>query len=166
MATTYLLNVRGIGKPGELSSAFANYPLKQDMKIGTLVALEDATKQLVPIDHTTNTVPLGVVYLSDIAQENMFSLTGTLDEKDKCRKGYRLDLFKEFLVAGFELKDQDWDTIKIGDPVYISFDEHAVKYTKTKPTDGWRVGRVVRKHDKLVKFDLLNMVGLGTQADK
>ena len=165
MATTYLLNVRGIGKPGELSSAFANYPLKQDMKIGTLVAL-DSTNQLVPIDHTTNKVPLGVVYLSDIAQENMFSLTGTLDAKDVCRKGYRLDLFKEFLIAGFELKETEWDTAKVGQPVYASFDEHAVKYTTKKPTNGWLVGRIVRVYDKLVKFDLLNMKGLGTEVDK
>ena len=166
MAVKTLLNVRGIGKAGELSASFANYPLKLDMKVGMLVALEDSTKQLIPLDHTTNTVPVGVVYLSDVAQENMFAMTGTLDDKSVCRKGYRLDLFKEFLISGFELKESDWDTIKVGDPVFISYDELAVKYTKTKPTNGWMVGRVVRKYDKLVKFDLLNMKGLGNQLDK
>ena len=160
-----LTNVKGIGKPSEYTSSFANFPLEKDLPIGTFVALDERKNTIVPIDQVTNLVPVGIVYLSDVTNRNFFDLTGSMDNKDVCKKGYRLDLYDEFLVAGLKLDGSEWDDATIGQLVYLDLTA-TPKFTVKKGTHGWRIGRIERLTDKLVRVDLRNKVGFGRCADK
>lgn len=160
-----LTNVKGIGKPSEYVSSFANFPLAKDLAIGTFVALDERNNTLIEVDQVSNLVPVGIVYLSDVTNRNFIDLTGSMDNKDVCKKGYRLDLYDEFLVAGLKLDGVEWKTAKIGQLVYLDLTA-TPKFTTKKGTHGWSVGRIERTADKLVRFDLRNKIGFGRCADK
>ena len=181
MTIKHIVNVKGIGKPSELNSSFANFELRDDLEIGTLVAItypeEEGSNPLIIAvsnvallkgsDASPNT-PVGVVYNTDVDKVNRRSLTGNLDGTHKLKAGSRLDLHKKFVISGFNLDGSEWgDTAKVGMPVYISLvTRDEVKYTTKKPARGWKIGRVERVEDRTVRFDLLNMVGYGDLADK
>ena len=180
MTVKHIVNVKGIGKPSELNSSFANFPLRDDLEIGTLVAIayqeeEGLSPQLVAVnnreaqaqgDVSANT-PVGVVFLTDVVKENRRGLTGKLDATQKLKAGTRLDLYKKFVISGFKLDGVEWTTAKVGQPVYLSLvARDTLKYTINKPARGWKIGRIERIEDRTVRFDLLNMIGIGDLADK
>ena len=186
MTVKHIVNVKGIGKPSELNSSFANFALRDDLEIGTLVALaypeeeeENEGEGSIPLviavsnvallkgtDASPNT-PVGVVFNTDVDKVNRRSLTGKLDATTKLKAGSRLDLYKKFVISGFKLDKAEWTTAKVGQPVYLSLvTGDTVKYTVTKPNRGWKIGRIERVEDRTVRFDLLNMVGYGDLAGK
>ena len=180
MTVKHIVNVKGIGKPSELNSSFANFPLRDALEIGTLVAIaypeeEGETPQIIAVsnrevqevsDFSANT-PVGVVYNTDVDKENRRKLTGELDKTHKLKAGSRLDLYKKFVISGFNLDGVEWTTAKVGQPVYLSLvTRENIKYTTKKPARGWKIGRIERIEDRTVRFDLLNMVGYGDLADK
>lgn len=180
MTIKHIVNVKGIGKPSELNSSFANFELRDELEIGTLVAIaypeeEDGEPQIIAVnnrdemedqDFSANT-PVGVVYLTDVDKVNRRSLTGNLDVTQKLKAGTRLDLYKKFVISGFKLDGVEWTTAKVGQPVYLSLvKRESLKYTTKKPARGWKIGRIERVEDQTIRFDLLNMVGLGDLADK
>ena len=158
MAKVSFVNIKGLGKPSEYFSSFANFPLKEDMIMGTLVALEHSTQKLIKADQTNR--PVGVVYFDTVTAENLYKMTGEMDLSSVCKAGERVELFKHFLIANVTLKES-WDNARIGDEIYLEGTAGSIKLTKTKPATGWKVGTVERIGDRLVRFDLANVIKIG-----
>ena len=158
MAKTSFVNVKGLGKPSEYFSSFANFPLKEDLPMGTLVALDHATQSLEKADQTKR--PVGVVFFDTVTAENLYKMTGDMDLTSVCKKGERVELFKHFLLSNVVIKEE-WDNVRIGDEIYLEGTAHTIKLTKTKPATGWKVGTVERIGDRLIRFDLANVIKIG-----
>ena len=148
MAVKFLTTIYGEGRPAEYLANYAGFPLKEELPLGTLVAMDDDNVSLVQADE--DKVPVGVVNKLDvIGMHDSLYLSGERDEM-KAPIGTHIELHKHFLVSGLKVEG----TLKIGAPVYLTGKKGNAKLTVTKPETGFCVGVVERVTDSLVRFDL------------
>lgn len=148
MAVKFLTTIYGEGRPAEYFANYAGFPLKEELPLGTLVAMDTDDKSLVKADE--NKVPVGIVNkLGVIGMHDSLYLSGERDEM-KAPIGTHIELHKHFLVSGLEVEG----TLKIGSPVYLTGTAGNIKLTVDKPTTGFCVGVVERVTDSLIRFDL------------
>lgn len=148
MAVKFLTTIYGEGRPAEYFANYAGFPLKEELPLGTLVAMDDDNVSLVKADE--DKVPVGIVNKLDvIGMHDALYLSGERDEM-KAPIGTHIELHKHFLVSGLKVEG----TLKIGSPVYLTGKKGNAKLTVTKPETGFCVGVVERVTDSLVRFDL------------
>lgn len=143
---TFVKTVYGTARPEEFCASWANLETKEELAVGDLVAVDNATNKLIKATHEHK--PVGVVVRSSVRGfGEAFEFTGERD-KNKLKAGERVSLYKHFLVSGVEAEGIDEG--HIGDTVYLGDSG----LTLTKPSQGFIVGAVERVTDKLVRFNL------------
>lgn len=148
MAVKYLTTIYGTGRPAQYSASYAELTLKEELDLGTLVAVDNDGVSLIKADE--DNIPVGVVHeVGVIGVHDSLYLTGERDAM-KAGVGTHIPLYKQFLISGLEIEG----TLKIGAPVYLTGKKEAAKLTVNKPVTGFVVGTVERVTDKLVRFDL------------
>ncbi len=148
MAVKFITTIYGAGRPSEYTESYAELPLKDELELGTLVAVDDDGLSLIKADE--DNIPVGVVEKVDvIGIHDSLYLSGERDTM-KASAGSFCPLHKQFLMSGLEVEG----TLKIGAPVYLTGKTASAKLTVTKPETGFCVGVVERVTDSLVRFDL------------
>ena len=146
MAMKFIKTLYATGRPSEYFAPYAEFPLKEALPVGTLVALEDGN--LVRADKTK--VPVGVVHLADTVSIRDKQYLDGERETVTLKAGTPIPLYKHFLMSGADVKG----TLTIGAPVYLDGEGASAELTCNKPQAGFVVGSVERVTDKLVRFDL------------
>lgn len=156
----FLTTIYGTGRPAEYSASYAELTLKEELALGTLVAVDDDGVSLIQADE--DNVPVGVVHLVGVIGVHDSLYTSGERDNVKAKVGSHIPLYKQFLISGLEVEG----TLKIGAPVYLTGKKEAAKLTTDKPTTGFCVGTVERVTDKLVRFDLTHAGALKVAESK
>lgn len=144
----FLTTIYGTGRPAQYCASYAELTLKEELDLGTLVAVDEDGVSLIKADE--DNIPVGVVHeIETIGVHDSLYTTGERDAM-KAKVGTHVPLYKQFLISGLTIDG----TLKIGAPVYLTGKKNNAKLTVTKPTTGFVVGVVERVTDKLVRFDL------------